>query len=165
MPKFLDTHGNKPIAIGICARCSVKMPVTELVEDPNAPGLLVCPEDRDQYDPYRLAARSTEDITFANPRPDVAVDGEGNVTAYPQPLDGVSTIKPSSIWKANTSYTLGAQITPVDPDDENVTLPVYEFLCIQAGQSGAFPPTWPTNAGVVVTDGAAKWLCRGIYLM
>ena len=54
MPRYLNTRGNTTLAIGICGRCSIKMPLDQLLPDPNYPGLLVCERDRDQYDPYRL---------------------------------------------------------------------------------------------------------------
>lgn len=40
---------------------------------------MVCPDDLDQYDPWRLAARQTENITLRHPRPDVsvAIPGKG----------------------------------------------------------------------------------------
>jgi hypothetical protein len=44
-----------------------------LREDPNFPGLKVCPDDLDQFDPWRLAAIQTENITLRHPRPDVSV--------------------------------------------------------------------------------------------
>lgn len=75
MPIFLDTTGNATLAIGICGRCSRKFPLDELMPDPNYPGLRVCAADRDEYDPYRLPARQTEDIALRFPRPDVPLDG------------------------------------------------------------------------------------------
>lgn len=164
MPKFLDTRGNTLISIGICARCSEKFPIGELFSDPNSPGLYVCRDDLDEFDPYRLAARATEDITFPNPRPDVPISGNGPTPIFPQPLDGVTKALPNQVWAANTNYVLGATTTPTDPNDPNGTLPIYQFLCTQAGQSGSIPPRWPVSAGVVVTDGGVTWLCRGIYL-
>jgi hypothetical protein len=47
------------------------MSLDELSPDPNSPGLMVCDQDRDEYDPYRLPARQTEDITLRFTRPDV----------------------------------------------------------------------------------------------
>lgn len=70
MTIFLDTRGNPTLGIGICGRCSRKMPLHELLDDPNIPGLKVCKEDRDQYDPYRLPARETENIVLPFVRPD-----------------------------------------------------------------------------------------------
>ena len=74
MARYLDTTGNATLGIGICDRCSRKFPLGELLTDPNAPGLRVCREDRDQLDPYRLPARQTEDITLRFVRPDVKLD-------------------------------------------------------------------------------------------
>lgn len=71
MPLFLDTTGLSVVAIAICDRCHMKRSITTLVSDPNSPGLRVC-EDTcvDQFDPWRLPARRTEDITLHYPRPD-----------------------------------------------------------------------------------------------
>jgi hypothetical protein len=73
MPIFLDTRGNSSLGIAICGRCSRKFPIGELAPDPNYPGLRVCAADRDEYDPYRLPARQTEDITLRFPRPDTPI--------------------------------------------------------------------------------------------
>ena len=70
MPKYISTLGKASLAIGICGRCSRKFPLVELMPDPNYPGLRVCRADLDQYDPYRLPARQTEDISLKYPRPD-----------------------------------------------------------------------------------------------
>ena len=75
MPVYLDTRGRSTIAIAICGRCSRKFPYDELQPDPNYPGLRVCKDDLDDYDPYRLPARQTENITLRFPRPDTPLDG------------------------------------------------------------------------------------------
>lgn len=74
MPAFLDTTGKSSLAIGICGRCSRKFPIGELHPDPNYPGLRVCRADLDEFDPYRLPARQTEDITLRFPRPDTPLE-------------------------------------------------------------------------------------------
>jgi len=74
MPIFLDPHGRSTYGIGICGRCSRKMFLEELFPDPNSPGLMVCAEDLDELDPYRLPARETEQITLPFNRPDVNLD-------------------------------------------------------------------------------------------
>ena len=58
------------------------MSIEELYSDPNSPGLRVCLEDRDEYDPYRLPARQPEKITlpFVRPDADIAVQPVGIVT-------------------------------------------------------------------------------------
>ncbi len=77
MPRYIDTRGHTKVAIGICARCSLKYPYDELVPDPNYPGLYVCTYDLDQFDPYRLPPRETENITLDHARPDVGIAGSG----------------------------------------------------------------------------------------
>lgn len=76
MPLWLP---NNPV--GVCARCNRKMYLTELHPDPNIPGLMVCREDQDLYDPYRLAARVTENIALRTPRPDVPLSPSQPVIA------------------------------------------------------------------------------------
>jgi len=41
--------------------------------DPNFPGMRVCKDDVDQFDPWRLPARQTENITLRFPRPDTSI--------------------------------------------------------------------------------------------
>ena len=74
MPVFLDTTGRGTLAIAICGRCSRKFPYDELMPDPNYPGLRVCKADLDDYDPYRLPARQTENIALRFPRPDTPLE-------------------------------------------------------------------------------------------
>ena len=71
MPIFLDPRGQATFGIGLCARCSRKMFLSELYSDPNSPGLRVCLDDLDVLDPYRLPARQTEQINLPFVRPDV----------------------------------------------------------------------------------------------
>lgn len=70
MSVYLNTRGRTTLAIGICGRCSRKFSLDELHPDPNYPGLRVCKDDLDEYDPYRLPARQPEDIALRYPRPD-----------------------------------------------------------------------------------------------
>jgi len=74
MPVFINTSGNSTLGVGLCARCSRKFPLGELRQDPNYPNLMVCGADADQYDPYRLAPRTPDQITLPFYRPDVALD-------------------------------------------------------------------------------------------
>lgn len=73
MAIWLDTRGRSTLGIGVCDRCRRKMSIEELYSDPNSPGLRVCLEDRDEYDPYRLPARQPEKITLPFVRPDVNI--------------------------------------------------------------------------------------------
>lgn len=74
MPVFLDTRGQPTLGIGICGRCSRKLPLARLHSDPNYPGLMVCEKDLDQFDPYRLPARQPDDIVLPFVRPDDPLD-------------------------------------------------------------------------------------------
>ncbi len=80
MPIYIDPTGNSTFGIGICARCSRKMLLTDLYSDPNSPGLMVCKDDLDQLDPYRLPARQTERINLDFVRPDLPLTGVGPST-------------------------------------------------------------------------------------
>jgi hypothetical protein len=73
MPVYLNTRGRTTLGIGICGRCSRKFSLDDLYSDPNAPGLMVCDADRDEYDPYRLPARQTENIVLKFTRPDTPI--------------------------------------------------------------------------------------------
>lgn len=71
---FLDPTGQPTYGIGICARCSRKMFLSKLHPDPNYPNLMVCDEDTDQYDPYRLAPRQPDKIVLPFNRPDTQIN-------------------------------------------------------------------------------------------
>lgn len=79
MTLFLDPTGQPSYGIAICARCSKKFFLADLFSDPNSPGLMVCKEDLDQLDPYRLPARQTERINLDFTRPDVPLTGTAQV--------------------------------------------------------------------------------------
>ncbi len=74
MAEFIDPTGKSSFGIGLCARCSRKFPLEDLHDDPNTPGLKVCLDDLDDYDPYRLPARPTEEINLDFVRPDEVLD-------------------------------------------------------------------------------------------
>ena len=79
MPVFLDTLGLSDLSIAICDRCRMKRPHALMRSDPNFPGLQVCQEGcADQFDPYRLPARRTENITIRYPRPDADIAVRSN---------------------------------------------------------------------------------------
>lgn len=91
MPVYLDTRGNSVLSVAICDRCSRKFAYTELMPDPNFPGMRVCKDDLDKFDPWRLPARQTENISLRFPRPDVniaiapnLIDQQGAPNTYVQ---------------------------------------------------------------------------------
>lgn len=73
MPVYLDTRSNSVLSVAVCDRCNRKFPYVELMPDPNFPGMRVCKDDLDNFDPWRLPARQTENIALRFPRPDVSV--------------------------------------------------------------------------------------------
>jgi len=154
MPLYLDTRGNSTLGIGICARCSCKFPLGELYPDPNANGLRVCLQDLDQLDPYRLPARAPDNLVLPFCRPDTSIairySGGVNVPLYTNPIFGINQINAARPWCANTLYRAGDSINPQSVDLETTTLPQNWWLCILSGISGALPPEWPTEAGVIL---------------
>lgn len=79
MPKYLDTRGNSVLSVAICDRCSRKFAYVDLMPDPNFPGMRVCKQDLDVFDPWRLPAIQTENITLRHPRPDVSIAVQPNL--------------------------------------------------------------------------------------
>lgn len=73
MPVYIDTSGNSVLSVALCDRCSRKFAYVDLMPDPNFPGMRVCKEDLDNFDPWRLPARQTENIALRFPRPDISV--------------------------------------------------------------------------------------------
>jgi len=71
MSIFLDTKGKATLGIGICDRCKRKFPLGELKPDRNSPGLRVCKDDNDEFDPYRLPPRQADRLVLPFTRPDV----------------------------------------------------------------------------------------------
>jgi len=97
MAYWVDVRGRSSYGIGLCARCGLKFPLDELVDDPNYPGLKVCMknDDVDEYDPYRLPPREPDNTVLEFVRPDFPVATPLPV-AVPEnpgwpPADAVST--------------------------------------------------------------------------
>lgn len=63
-------------ALFVCDRCAFEYPYREARADGNSPGLRVCPQCRDNIDPYRLPARQPDPIALRYPRPeeDIAIE-------------------------------------------------------------------------------------------
>lgn len=77
MSRFIDPTGETTYGIALCARCSRKFKLAELRPDPNYPGLMVCKDDLDEYDPYRLAPRKPDQVVLPFTRPDTAIQEGG----------------------------------------------------------------------------------------
>jgi hypothetical protein len=80
--RFLDTTGQSTLGVALCARCSRKFKLADLQPDPNYPNLMVCRDDLDDYDPYRLAPRAPDQVALPFVRPDesVATNPSGLIT-------------------------------------------------------------------------------------
>jgi len=74
MSIYIDPTGEPTYGIGLCARCSRKFPLAQLQPDPNYPALMVCRDDIDEYDPYRLAPRQPDQIGLPFVRPDLSLN-------------------------------------------------------------------------------------------
>jgi hypothetical protein len=72
--RFIDPTGQATYGIGLCGRCSRKLPLAALSPDPNYPNLMVCREDTDDYDPYRLAAKPEDQVVLPFVRPDLPLN-------------------------------------------------------------------------------------------
>jgi hypothetical protein len=82
--------------------------------DPNFPGMRVCKEDLDQFDPWRLPAIQTENIALRFPRPDVSVatgpvSGQQVVTALAP--DGAIDSPVNGVRKPNNTQRNSLFIT------------------------------------------------------
>jgi len=88
MAIYLDTRGNSVLSVAICDRCSRKFPYVDLMPDPNFPGMRVCKDDVDNFDPWRLPARQTENISLRFPRPDTPI-GRDSVQVQTQNGDSL----------------------------------------------------------------------------
>ena len=98
--------------------------------DPNFPGMRVCKDDLDNFDPWRLPARQTENIALRFPRPDVSVatgpnllNTQGNAND-PQQYDNLTLegILPAAASQgnlntmSNTSPPVRASVVSITPD-------------------------------------------------
>lgn len=69
MGLYLPVNLKGRSSIAICPRCTKKVQYDELQKDPNNKNWY-CKDCVDLYDPWRLPARKTEDISLTHPRKD-----------------------------------------------------------------------------------------------
>ena len=126
MSVYLDTRGNSVLSVAICDRCSRKFPYVDLMPDPNFPGMRVCKDDLDQFDPWRLPARQTENIALRFPRPDTSIatgpvggnqilTESGFQNGNSLFIDGVSPFGGNTQGDLNKNSTLGPSPTVLTP--------------------------------------------------
>lgn len=73
---FLNTRGEANLGIYICQRCQVKRRFSEITQDGNITGFMVClpsisPGCWDTYDPFRLPAPPPDKMQLPFNRPDI----------------------------------------------------------------------------------------------
>jgi len=124
MSVFLDTRGRPSLAIAICDRCSRKFPIDQLSPDGNSPGLRVCAVDNDMYDPWRLPARSPDQISLRYPRPDSPLDIPALLASEESPTD---------------MATYYASLNGIDPSQAFICL-VGDSKMFLLTQNGGFNP-------------------------
>jgi hypothetical protein len=73
---FLNTSGNATLGVGLCDRCKRKFPIDELRPDRDSPGLMVCRDDNDERDRYKLPPRKPETVSLRFIRPDTDISSE-----------------------------------------------------------------------------------------
>ena len=121
MPRFLNTEGLTSVAIAVCDRCKMKRAHSTARNDPNFPGLRVCDQGcRDNFDPYRLAARKTERINLRFARPDTPIGaGDNYLMTGSKNLDGSSQFQISTQGNTQTPTNNGNEdtIAPNPPDN------------------------------------------------
>jgi len=139
MPVYLDTRGNSVLSVAICDRCSRKFPYVDLMPDPNFPGMRVCKEDLDNFDPWRLPALQTENIALRFPRPDTPI-GIGPVGGQQLVTNGNpnQTSQYDSFFIDGTPY--GVAGAPGD-------------LSLNSGVGPAIVTTFPTITSISPTSG------------
>lgn len=97
MGLYLTPKSSGTAAIAVCDRCKMKAYYSELVADGNSPGLRVHEYCRDVKDPYRYAARKTENISLRYPRPDESLKG---ATVW------VDTANDLVVWRNNLNQAV-----------------------------------------------------------
>lgn len=132
MSVYLDTRGNSVLSVAVCDRCNRKFAYVDLMPDPNFPGMRVCKDDLDNFDPWRLPARQTENIALRFPRPDVSVatgpiggnqlmtetgfQAENSVF-----IDGVSPFSGNTQGDLNTASNVAPNIQILFPHIDTIT--------------------------------------------
>lgn len=79
MGVFLHTRGLALLSPAICDRCHIRGAMAKMISDPDQPGLFVHAHCADQYDPWKLPPRQTENIAVPSPRPDVPLATDEDV--------------------------------------------------------------------------------------
>jgi len=151
MPVYLDTRGNSILSVGICDRCNRKMAYVDLMPDPNFPGMRVCKEDLDNYDPWRLPAIQPENISLRHPRPDVSIaTGPNLLNTQGAPNDPVQY---NNFFIEGVPPAAGAQgVINLQAAYQSAPSPLMPYVYTVSPSSG------PQAGGTVVTIAGANFV-------
>jgi len=151
MPIYLDTRGNSILSVGICDRCNRKMAYVDLMPDPNFPGMRVCKEDLDNYDPWRLPAIQPENISLRHPRPDVSIaTGPNLLNTQGAPNDPVQY---NNFFIEGVPPAAGAQgVINLQAAYQSAPSPLMPYVYTVSPSSG------PQAGGTVVTIAGANFV-------
>jgi hypothetical protein len=107
--------------------------------DPNFPGMRVCKDDLDNFDPWRLPARQTENIALRFPRPDA------NIATGP--IGGNQLLTQSGFQNNNSVFVTGGA-----PGDLNLDS-TYQFFPSSTIPTlyTISPPNGPQAGGTFIT--------------
>lgn len=135
MSVYLDTRGNSVLSVAICDRCNRKFAYVDLMPDPNFPGMRVCKDDLDQFDPWRLPALQTENIALRFPRPDVSIaTGPNLLDTQGAPNDPVQY---NNLFIQGVPPAAGAQgVIDLNSSYQSAPSPVVPYLYSIAPTSG-----------------------------
>lgn len=144
MSVYLDTRGNSVLSVAVCDRCSRKFAYVDLMPDPNFPGMRVCKDDLDNFDPWRLPARQTENIALRFPRPDIDI--------ATGPVAGNQIVTENGFQNDNSFFVTGVEPGTVPQGDLNLDS-IYQFFPSSTIPSlySISPTTGPLAGGTNIT--------------
>lgn len=73
----MPTYAKGKNAVGICGRSGRKMPLSQMVQDGQIPGMMVDPAWRDMKNPQEKSIPLGDAVTLRKPAPDVDDDTPG----------------------------------------------------------------------------------------
>jgi hypothetical protein len=126
--------------------------------DPNFPGMRVCKNDRDSFDPWRLPALQTENIALRFPRPDQPLYGNSDDTNNLISTQGGFNASPNGGNIGNASENQ-VQLNNTQYNNLFVTGTPYGVaaapgdLALGGNGVGATVPTFPVISGITPTTG------------
>jgi hypothetical protein len=144
MPVYLDTRGNSVLSVAVCDRCNRKFAYVDLMPDPNFPGMRVCKDDLDKFDPWRLPARQTENIALRFPRPDVSI--------AIGPVGGNQIMTETGFTNQNSLFIQGVPPTTNGQGDLNRNSNVpYSTMVLNPSIQTVSPDMGPAAGGTLIT--------------